>query len=598
MSDSADRTAGSSSFDAVASWEDLDDGDPHLLDFSGAASSPEVQGSFFRGADRRDDSSPVLRRALPAPPMPPREERAQPMFSDEQMAAGLAAVAAASPNLRLLAECQYESRQTLNTGGADAERHKTKGDRRSTYHGAPFGLGPADPHAFFLLVGHVKELVQTMATFALLTPDLERAAMQFVQESLTGAALTTWKAKRDVAALEPAAMPCVGSTSVLFRALELFLARYVSSRAAAEFTAALPKLLRFGPKLSMAALQQNYEVAWGMGVQVAADTSAKHGTFKLEQPSWPIWRDAYLIPQLPSWAAPWPNREPAAFDTMAATFALLIREEPPEGVGARVLQLASTSYDAEAAVGAPGLETLPGFEVSTDVPYIDPVDGVEYLMSAGQAPGVYSMARNGIPVTCFRCRGLHWLKDCQAEMSPEEKANLPRHRWSPVRPVPAQERARPMEYPARPATAPMPFARPGPYGDTSRGAETFVSSVQALPSADAGTMAMFAGQLEALQATQAAQTQVLQHLSTLLVSQMPSSVAVPTVHPPPVARDTFAPSTLHQLATLPPARFGATSPGEHYVPVPSGTPMWLRTDVAEASITEEARALDGASGNV
>ena len=117
MSDSADRTAGSSSFDAVASWEDLDDGDPHLLDFSGAASSPEVQGPFFRGADRRDDSSPVLRRALPAPPMPPREEHAQPMFSDEQMAAGLAAVAAASPNLRLLAECQYESRQTLNTGG-------------------------------------------------------------------------------------------------------------------------------------------------------------------------------------------------------------------------------------------------------------------------------------------------------------------------------------------------------------------------------------------------------------------------------------------------------------------------------------------------
>jgi hypothetical protein len=420
-----------------------------------------------------------------------------------------------------------------------------------------------------------------------------------VQESLTGAALATWKAKRDVAALEPAEMPCVGSSSVLFRALELFLARYVSSRAASEFTAALPKLLRFGPKLSVAAVQQNFEMAWIMAIQVSADTSTKHGIFKLEPPSWPIWRDTYLIPQLPSWAAPWPNRDAAAFDTMETTFALLIREEPPEGVGgARVFQLASASYDAEAAVGAPGLETLPGFEVSTDVTYIDPVDSVEYLMAAGQAQGVYSMARNGIPVTCFRCKGLHWLKECQAEMSPEEKAKLPRHLWSPVRPVPAQERARPLEHPVRPATAPTPFARPGPYGDTSRGAETFVSSVQALPSADAGAMALFAGQLEAMQATQAAQTQVLQHLSTLLVSQMPTSVAVPTVHPTPVARDTFVPSTLHQLSTLPPARFGTTSPGEHYVPVPSGTPMWLRTDVAEASITEEARALDGASGNV
>ena len=144
MSDSADRTAGSSSFDAVASWEDLDDGDPHLLDFSGAASSPEVQGPFFRGVDRRDDSSPVLRRPLPAPPMPPREERAQPMFSEEQMAAGLAAVTAASPSMRLVAQLQYESRLTLNTGGADAERHKTKGDRSRTYAGAHFGLGPAE----------------------------------------------------------------------------------------------------------------------------------------------------------------------------------------------------------------------------------------------------------------------------------------------------------------------------------------------------------------------------------------------------------------------------------------------------------------------
>ena len=208
------------------------------------------------------------------------------------------------------------------------------------------------------------------------------------------------------------------------------------------------------------------------------------------------------------------------------------------------------------------------------------------------------MARNGMPVTCYRCKGFHYFKDCQAEMSPEEARGLPRQAWGPVRPVPAQEISKPTAYPARPATAPTPYTRPGPFGDASRGAETFVSSVQALPSADAGAMALFASQIESIQATQAAQTQVLQHLSTLLVSQMPSSVAVPTVLSPPVARETFVPSSIHQLATLPPARFGTTSPGANYVSVPMGTTMWLRTDVAEASMNEEALAFEGASGNV
>ena len=175
---------------------------------------------------------------------------------------------------------------------------------------------------------------------------------------------------------------------------------------------------------------------------------------------------------------------------------------------------------------------------------------------------------------------------------------MPRPMWGPVRPVPAQEISRPTAYPARPATAPTPYTRPGLHGDTSRGAEPFVSSVQALPSADTGALALFASQLESLQTTQAAQTQVLQHLSTLLVSQMPSSVAVPTVLSPPVARETFVPSSIHQLATLPPARFGTTSPGANYVSVPMGTTMWLRTDVAEASMNEEALAFEGASGNV
>ena len=148
MSGSADRTDGSSSFDAAASWEDLDDEAPHLLDFSGAASSPEVQGPFFRGSDRRDDRSPVLRRALPSPPMQRREEpRGPPMFSEEEMARGREEVDGASVTMRHLASLQYESREILHAGGPAAERHQVKGDCSRTYTEAKFSMGPSEAQA-------------------------------------------------------------------------------------------------------------------------------------------------------------------------------------------------------------------------------------------------------------------------------------------------------------------------------------------------------------------------------------------------------------------------------------------------------------------
>jgi len=100
------------------------------------------------------------------------------------------------------------------------------------------------------------------------------------------------------------------------------------------------------------------------------------------------------------------------------------------------------------------------------------------------------------------------------------------------------------------------------------------------PSSDATALALFGHQLASLQAVQDSQTQVLQDLSTLLVAHMPASVAVPTVPAP--LRPTS--SSLHQLATLPPACFGTTSPGSCYVSVPAHSTVWLRTDVAEDSM--------------
>ena len=81
---------------------------------------------------------------------------------------------------------------------------------------------------------------------------------------------------------------------------------------------------------------------------------------------------------------------------------------------------------------------------------------------------------------------------------------------------------------------------------------------------------------------------MLQELSTLLVAHMPSSVAVPTVPAPP--RPTS--SSLHQLATLPPACFGTTFPGSCYVAVPAHSTVWLRTDVAEASMDMAEASMD------
>jgi len=169
-----------------------------------------------------------------------------------------------------------------------------------------------------------------------------------------------------------------------------------------------------------------------------------------------------------------------------------------------------------------------------------------------------------------------------------------------VTPHPSQDRRSAALPPPsiRPAGAPALYVRPGPYGGDKEG-ETFVSSIQALPpaapssdaTADATALALFSHQLASLQAVQDSQTQVLQELSTLLVAHMPSSVAVPTVPAPP--RPTS--SSLHQLATLPPACFGTTFPGSCYVAVPAHSTVWLRTDVAEDSMDMLAAADAAAS---
>jgi hypothetical protein len=278
---------------------------------------------------------------------------------------------------------------------------------------------------------------------------------------------------------------------------------------------------------SVADTRRQSDALWTQAVITAANTVGQTALDCFATPTWDYWVRDFLRPKFPAWVQELAKVHASQFASADDMWSFLHKQEP-----------------APAAVSS--------------------------LLALRDGP-------------CFRCGQTgHVLVECRAERSDEEQRRLPRYQWPKMPPHPSQDRR-------RPADAPVPYERPGAYGAPT-GGERFVSSIQALP-ADNGAMDMFARQLESLQDTQAAQMQVLQHLSTLLVAHMPSSVAVPTMPSPSRAPA----STLHQLSTLPPARFGTTWPGDNYVPVPDGTPTWLRTDLAELSITEEAQALNDAA---
>ena len=85
------------------------------------------------------------------------------------------------------------------------------------------------------------------------------------------------------------------------------------------------------------------------------------------------------------------------------------------------------------------------------------------VIHQGHLLALSQLARNLLPLTCFRCRckrDPHRIAECRAPPSEEEQAGLPRHLWPAVTPVrPGQASGQSLAPPARVGITPTP-----PYG--------------------------------------------------------------------------------------------------------------------------------------
>jgi hypothetical protein len=426
------------------------------------------------------------------------------------------------PTLRPLLH-RMEKFRTEFTSGNDAHRQALKLDglRAGTYHGTPFSAPRAELGADVGLLQHLERLPRALDATLFHPAHEDRLATWFLQ-TLRGEPYDALVNLLNAEEAVPTAGSRVGRENYVFRALCALIQHYMRPHAAVELYA---RMAAFEWGASVADARMRSDELWRQATATAQSTADFEELDRFSQPTWGYWLRDFLRPKFPLWVEALAKTRAAQFTSAAIMWPFLQQHEPEQIVSS--------------------------------------------LMAFGP---------------CWRCgQPGHVLAQCRAARSDAENNNQHRSQWPLMAPHPSQDRqsAALPPPPDRPAGAPVPFVRPG-YGGAT-GGETFVSSIQAMPpapSSDATALALFGHQLASLQAVQDSQTQVLQDLSTLLVAHMPTSVAVPTVPAP--LRPTS--SSLHQLATLPPACFGTTSPGSCYVSVPAHSTVWLRTDVAEDSM--------------
>ena len=415
---------------------------------------------------------------------------------------------------------------------------KLDGLRSTTYHGTPFSSSRAELGADVGLLQHLDRLPRALDSNLFHPLHEDRLANWFLQ-TFRAEPYDALVSLLNVEEAVPTSGSRVGRDSYVFRALCELIQHYMRPHAAVELYA---RMAAFEWGGSVADARMRSDELWRQAAATALSTADFEELDRFSQPTWGYWVRDFLRPKFPPWVEALAKTRSAKFTTAAIMWPFLQQHEPEQTVS--------------------------------------------LLMALGQ---------------CWRCgQPGHVFAQCRAAASDAELNRQHRSQWPSVTPHPSQDRRSAALPPPsiRPAGAPALYVRPGPYGGDKEG-ETFVSSIQALPpaapssdaTADATALALFSHQLASLQAVQDSQTQVLQELSTLLVAHMPSSVAVPTVPAPP--RPTS--SSLHQLATLPPACFGTTSPGSCYVAVPTNSTVWLRTDVAEDSMDMLAAADAAAS---
>ena len=271
--------------------------------------------------------------------------------------------------------------------------------------------------------------------------------------------------------------------------------------------------------------QQAFETLWNKAVQVATDTAGNSELERFPTPEWGVWLKRVLRPQFPSWVEELRIVHDRKFDSPDTFWPLLVKAEPP-------------------SAKRKGLHALG--------------EGDELDQATADAGSLFSLARNGRPISCYRCGEHHFLRECLAAKSAEELQGLPPP-WPRQQPHPSQI----TRHVPRPEGAPVPYERPGG-GATVPGAQTFVTGLNALPGED---MDRRFKQLEQGQAQLTAMLAAA--LSRVATPQPQPEPPQPLPEPPqPKPEPVLTLGKLEQAL----ARFASKSADKSVTPIPQGEP--------------------------
>ena len=454
--------------------------------------------------------------------------------------------ALAPPALQTLALGQVEA-QELELARVNDETSKGTYDYllragfQASKPTSTFSAGTAEANARQSLIAHVRDVSRYLVSNGLLLLQHASRALDVVLSSFHGEAKTTMREL-----VETAETTCTGhfmERSPLYVALDAMLKAYELPRAAALMEA---EVSRFRWKSSVHLTKQAFETLWKKAVQVAMDTADNSELERFSAPEWSGnggWLKKVLKPQFPTWVMDLRIMHERAFDNSDTFWKLLEKAEPP-------------------SANIKGLHALG----EDDAPDED---------AAADAGSLFSLARNGKPISCYRCGEHHFLRECLAAPSAEERQGLPQP-WPRQQPHPSQV----TRQVPRPEGAPVPYERPGG-GATVPGAQTFVTGLNALPGEDIGRRFQ---QLEQGQA----------QLTTMLAAAL-SRVApqpqqeLPQPQPEPVLTLAKLQQTLARLASAPvdnpvtPATVLPREPTKVGVGLPAAVPEPLLTLPAPVS---------------
>ena len=454
--------------------------------------------------------------------------------------------ALAPPALQALALGQVEA-QELELARVNDETSKGTYDYllragfQASKPTSTFSAGTAEANARPSLIAHVRDISRYLVSNGLLLLQHASRALDVVLSSFHGEAKTTMREL-----VETAETTCTGhfmERSPLYVALDAMLKAYELPRAAALMEA---EVSRFRWKSSVHLTKQAFETLWKKAVQVAMDTADNSELERFSAPEWSGnggWLKKVLKPQFPTWVMDLRIMHERAFDNSDTFWKLLETAEPP---WANIKGLHALGED--------------------DAPDED---------AAADAGSLFSLARNGKPISCYRCGEHHFLRECLAAPSAEERQGLPQP-WPRQQPHPSQM----TRQVPRPEGAPVPYERPGG-GATVPGAQTFVTGLNALPGEDIGRRFQ---QLEQGQA----------QLTTMLAAAL-SRVApqpqqeLPQPQPEPVLTLAKLQQTLARLASAPvdnpvtPATVLPREPTKVGVGLPAAVPEPLLTLPAPVS---------------